>query len=209
MNMKKIGIALAVLSLTWSATAQNMLIKNGTVLTVTKGVLENTDVLVKDGKISQVGKNIAAPTGYTTLDASGKFVMPGIIDAHSHEGIDAINEWSTPVTAEVFVGDALNPFQISLYRALAGGVTTIHTMHGSANAIGGQCETIKLRYGVKEPKELIMNGAPRTIKFALGENPTRVHGGGNAILPRTRMGVEFVMRESFSKAKEYAAAWDT
>ncbi|HEY3404220.1 MAG TPA: amidohydrolase family protein [Ohtaekwangia sp.] len=207
--MKKLSIALLLISVMYPAVAQNILIKNGTVLTVTKGVLVNTDVLVKDGKISQLGKNITAPTGYRILDASGKFVMPGIIDAHSHEGIDAINEWSTPVTAEVFVGDALNPFQISLYRALAGGVTTIHTMHGSANAIGGQCETIKLRYGVKDPKELIMNGAPRTIKFALGENPTRVHGGGNAIVPRTRMGVEFVMRESFSKAKEYSAAWDT
>ena len=206
--MKK--IALIVIAVTWSCYAhgQNMLIKNGTVLTVTKGVLENTDVLIRDGKISQLGQNITAPAGYTMVDAKGKFVMPGIIDAHSHQGIDAINEWTNPVTAEVAVGDALNPFQISLYRALGGGVTTIHTMHGSANAIGGQCETIKLRYGVKNPEDLIMNGAPRTIKFALGENPTRVHGGGNSIVPRTRMGVEFVMREAFSKAKEYAAAWD-
>jgi imidazolonepropionase-like amidohydrolase len=171
--------------------------------------LEGTDVLVKNGKISQVGKNITAPTGYKIIDASGLFVMPGIIDAHSHQGIDAINEATSPVTAEVFVGDALNPFDVSLYRALAGGVTTIHTMHGSANAIGGQCETIKLRYGVKDPEALRMEGAPRTIKFALGENPTRVHGGGNNIVPRTRMGVEFVMRESFSKAKEYAVQWST
>jgi imidazolonepropionase-like amidohydrolase len=81
-------------------------------------------------------------------------------------------------------------------------------MHGSANAIGGQCETIKLRYGVKDPEALRMEGAPRTIKFALGENPTRVHGGGG-IVPRTRMGVEFVMRQAFSQAKEYMAAWDT
>jgi len=207
--MRKIALIGFITCLVFYSRAQNLLIKNGTVLTVTKGILENTDVLVKDGKISQVGKNITAPAGYRTIDATGKFVMPGIIDAHSHQGIDAINEWTNPVTAEVAVGDALNPFQISLYRALGGGVTTIHTMHGSANAIGGQCETIKLRYGVKNPEELIMNGAPRTIKFALGENPTRVHGGGNAIVPRTRMGVEFVMREAFSKAREYAAAWDT
>ncbi|HEX6889075.1 MAG TPA: amidohydrolase family protein, partial [Chryseolinea sp.] len=131
-----------------------------------------------------------------------------IIDAHSHAGLDAINEATNPVTAEVFTGDAINPFQVGLYRALGGGVTTIHAMHGSANAIGGQCETLKLRYGVKDPDGLRMDGAPRTVKFALGENPTRVHGGANNILPRTRMGVEFVIREAFSKAKEYMETWD-
>jgi imidazolonepropionase-like amidohydrolase len=209
--MKKLSIiiiCLFALQTTLSAQERgSILIKNGTVLTITKGNLEQADVLVRDGKIAQVGKNITAPAGVRTVDASGLFVMPGIIDAHSHAGIDAVNEATSPVTAEVFVGDALNPFQLSLYRALAGGVTTIHSMHGSANAIGGQCETIKLRYGVKDPEHLRMDGAPRTIKFALGENPTRVHGGGG-IVPRTRMGVEFVIRQAFSQAKEYMTAWD-
>jgi imidazolonepropionase-like amidohydrolase len=209
--MKKI-FQILIFSLTLnSVLAQqesgNLLIKNGNVLTITKGNLEATDVLVKEGKIAQIGKNISVPAGYRVIDASGMFVMPGIIDAHSHAGIDAINEATSPVTAEVNVGDALNPFHISLYRALAGGVTTIHAMHGSANAIGGQCETIKLRYGVKDPQALVMEGAPRTIKFALGENPTRVHGGGG-IVPRTRMGVEFVIRQAFSQAQEYAVSWD-
>lgn len=185
----------------------NILIKNGTVLTITKGTLEGTDILVRDGKITQLGKNISTPAGFAVIDATGLYVMPGIIDAHSHAGIDAVNEATSPVTAEVFTGDALNPFHITLYRALAGGVTTIHSMHGSANAIGGQCETIKLRYGVKDPELLRMAGAPRTIKFALGENPTRVHGSGG-IVPRTRMGVEFVIRQAFSQAKEYMTAWD-
>lgn len=185
----------------------NLLIRNGTVLTITRGTLEGTDILVRDGKIAQVGRNLAAPAGFTVIDASGLFVMPGIIDAHSHVGIDAVNESTSPVTAEVNTGDALNPFQINLYRALAGGVTTIHSMHGSANAIGGQCETIKLRYGVKDPELLRFEGAPRTIKFALGENPTRVHGSGG-IVPRTRMGVEFVIRQAFSQAKEYMEAWN-
>lgn len=185
----------------------NLLIKGGTVLTITKGTLEATDILVTNGKIAKIGKNLSAPNGYQIIDASGKFVMPGIIDAHSHAGIDAINEATSPVTAEVFTGDVLNPFQVTLYRALAGGVTTIHSMHGSANAIGGQCETIKLRYGTKDPEVLRFEGAPRTIKFALGENPTRVHGSGG-IVPRSRMGVEFVIREAFSKAKEYMAAWE-
>ncbi|HYG02938.1 MAG TPA: amidohydrolase [Chryseosolibacter sp.] len=202
-------LTLAIVSIV-SAHAQergNVLIKNGNVLTITKGTLPETDVLIRDGKIAQVGKNITVATDVRVIDASGLFVMPGIIDAHSHSGIDAINEATNPVTAEVFVGDALNPFQIELYRALAGGVTTIHTMHGSANAIGGQCETIKLRYGVKDPELLRMKDAPRTIKFALGENPTRVHGSGG-IVPKTRMGVEFVIRQAFSKAQEYMMEWD-
>lgn len=210
--MKRIFIGLSLMMLTsvtlLAQNAGNLLIKGGTVITVTKGTLESTDILVTNGKIAQVAKDIAAPSGYTVVDAKGKFVMPGIIDAHSHVGIDAVNEGTNPVTAEVAVGDAINPFQINLYRALAGGVTTIHSMHGSANAIGGECETIKLRYGTKDPEVLRMQGAPRTIKFALGENPTRVHGGGG-IVPRTRMGVEFVIRQAFSQAKEYMAAWET
>lgn len=208
--MTKLSILLLGLITIVPAFAQergNVLIKNGNVLTITKGSLTETDVLIRDGKITQIGKNIAAPAGVRVVDATGLFVMPGIIDAHSHSGIDAVNEATNPVTAEVFVGDALNPFQIELYRALAGGVTTIHTMHGSANAIGGQCETIKLRYGVKDPELLRMKDAPRTIKFALGENPTRVHGSGG-IVPKSRMGVEFVIRQAFSKAQEYMKEWD-
>lgn len=209
--MKKILLIICIAVLAQQLCAQvergNMLIKGGTVLTVTKGTIEGADVLVTNGKIAQVGKSLTAPAGYKVIDAQGMFVMPGIIDAHSHAGLDAINEGTSPVTAEVNTGDALNPFQVNLYRALGGGVTTIHAMHGSANAIGGQCETIKLRFGVKDPELLRMEGAPRTIKFALGENPTRVHGGGG-IVPRTRMGVEFVIRQAFSQAKEYMAAWD-
>ena len=210
--MRKLFYTILLTIATLNAIGQvergSVLIKGGTVLTVTKGTLEGTDLLIKDGRITQIGKNIPAPQGVKVIDATGMYVMPGIIDAHSHAGLDAINEATSPVTAEVFTGDAINPFQIGLYQALGGGVTTIHAMHGSANAIGGQCETIKLRYGVKDPEGLRMEGAPRTVKFALGENPTRVHGGANNILPRTRMGVEFVIREAFSKAKEYMDAWD-
>lgn len=206
-----VGLAILIVVATPSLYAQDrgtVLVKGGTVITVTKGTLDNTDVLIRDGKIAQIAKGIAAPANVKVVDATGLYVMPGIIDAHSHAALDAINEATSPVTSEVYTGDVLNPFEISIYRALAGGVTTIHAMHGSANAIGGECETIKLRYGVKQANALRMEGAPRTIKFALGENPTRVHGGGSSILPRTRMGVEFVIRESFAKAKEYSAAWD-
>ncbi len=197
------------MALVISATAQQkgtVLVKGGTVLTVTNGTLENTDVLIRDGKFAQIGKNLVAPAGAKVVDAKGMFVMPGIIDAHSHLALNAVNEATAPVTSEVWVGDALDPLDVGIYRALAGGVTTAHAMHGSANAIGGECETIKFRYGTVNPDDLRMQGAPRTIKFALGENPTRVHGTGNGIVPRTRMGVEHVMRSSFSAAQEYMAA---
>lgn len=185
----------------------SILIKNGTVLTVTNGTLEQTDVLIKDGKISQIGKGLKVTSGTKELDATGLYVMPGIIDAHSHIGLDAINEATNQVTAEVWQGDAINPLQMSIYRALAGGCTTSHAMHGSANSIGGQCQTIKHRYGTFEPEAMIMKGAARTIKFALGENPTN-HGTRDGLLPQTRMGVEFVIRQAFSEAIEYGKTWD-
>lgn len=184
----------------------SLLIKNGTVLTITNGTLENTDVLIEDGKIARIAKNIRAPRGVETVDATDKFVMPGIIDAHSHIALDAVNEATNPVTADVWVGDAIDPLDISIYRALAGGVTATHAMHGSANAIGGECETLKMRYGTYNPDELKMEGAPRTIKFALGENPMRVHGEGRGITPSSRMGVEQVFRKAFSDAKAYMEA---
>lgn len=206
-----VSSAFVVLLFALSATAQiergNVLIKNGTVLTVTKGTLEQTDVLVRDGKIVQIGKSIAAPAGVNVIDASGLFVMPGIIDAHSHIGLDAINEGTNAITPEVHVADAINPMQMSIYRALAGGCTTSHAMHGSANSIGGQCQTIKHRFGTFDPETMKMEGAPRTIKFALGENPTG-HGRRDGTQPQTRMGVEFVIREAFSQAKEYKEAWE-
>lgn len=183
-------------------------IKNGTVITITDGVLENTDVLIEDGIITRIGKNLRTPKGAKEVDATGQYVMPGIIDAHSHIALDAVNEATNVVTAEVWTGDVLDPLDVSIYRALAGGVTASHAMHGSANAIGGQCETIKHRYGTYNPDDLKMVGAPRTIKFALGENPMRVHGEGNRIIPRTRMGVEQVFRRAFSEGKAYMEAWD-
>lgn len=198
---------LLVLGLKAQVTKGSLLIKNGTVLTVTKGTLEGSDVLIENGKITKIGKGLTAPAGAKTIDATGKYVMPGIIDAHSHIALDAINEGTNPVTAEVAVGDVIDPMDISIYRALAGGTTSSHAMHGSANAIGGQCQTIKHRYGTLNPNDYPMEGAPRTIKFALGENPTRVHGIGRGIMPRTRMGVEFVIRKSFTEARNYDAAW--
>ncbi len=195
------------------AGAQDLLIQNGTVLTVTNGTHERTDILVRDGRIAEVGSGLSA-SGVETIDATGLFVMPGIIDAHSHIAVSSINEATAPATPEVNVGDVLEPYDIRLYRALAGGVTVSQLMHGSANVIGGQCETVKHRYGVRDPDSLRMQDAPRTIKFALGENPTRVHGNRGVrtddvnLVPRTRMGVEFVLREAFSRAQRYMDEWD-
>lgn len=209
--MKKYTTIVLLLLFSLAAQAQQkgtVLIKNGTVLTITNGTLEAADVLIKDGIISKIGKGLNAAKGTRTIDATGMYVMPGIIDAHSHIALDAVNEATSPVTAEVWTGDAINPMDVSIYRALAGGVTISHALHGSANAIGGESETIKHRYGTVDPDVLRMKEAPRTIKFALGENPTRVHGGGSGIVPRTRMGVEAVFRSSFSEAREYMKAWE-
>lgn len=207
--MKKLLLLLFIMA---GATAHaqekgSVLIKNGTVLTITKGTLEGTDVLITNGKIAQIGKNITAPAGTRVIDATGMHVMPGIIDAHSHAGLSAINESTNAITPEVFTGDVINPFDVGLYRALAGGVTVSHALHGSANSIGGESETLKHRWGVTDPEHMKMEGAPRTIKFALGENPTN-HGRRNNEQPSSRMGVEFVIRKAFNVGKEYMEEWD-
>ena len=207
--MMRNNLILVLLFLAASLSAQEkgtLHIKNATVITITNGTMENTDLIVKDGKISKIGSKLNSPRNSVIIDATGKYVMPGIVDAHSHIAISAVNEATAPVTAEVWVGDAINPLDVSIYRALAGGVTISHAMHGSANAIGGQCETLKHRYGTMDPEEMRMQGAPRTIKFALGENPMRVHGEGNGISPSTRMGVEQVFRKAFTDARAYRIA---
>lgn len=195
------------------ATAQvqkgSVLIKNATVLTITNGTLENSDVLVQDGIIKKIGTGINAPKDVQTIDASGKYLMPGIIDAHSHVALDVVNEATAPIVSEVRMRDMVNPYSIGLYRALAGGVTISHAMHGSANVVGGQNVTLKHRWGATDPADIIMQDAPRTIKFALGENPTRVHGRGDGIQPRTRMGVETIIRNGFNEAIQYKKAWET
>ncbi len=203
--MRSIILFTLTFGLTVSGISQpkgSVLIKNATVITITGETLENTDVLVQSGLFTRIGKNIAAPRGVDVLDATGKFMLPGIIDAHSHLALASVNEASSPVTAEVRMADVVNAYDIGVYRALAGGTTISHAMHGSANVIGGQGATLKHHYG-ETAENLLMRNAPRTIKFALGENPTRVHGQGNSVVPRTRMGVEQVIREHFDAAKDY------
>lgn len=180
----------------------SVLIENGTVITITGENLENTDLLVEDGIITEIGKDLNAPRGVDRIDASGKYVMPGIIDAHSHlNGVD-INEATAPATPQVTMKESIDPNDVGIYAAIAGGVTSINLMHGSANVIGGRNATLKLRYG-QDQHGLIFEDAPQTVKFALGENPMRVHGEGSGIHPSTRMGVESVIREYFDAAIDY------
>ena len=194
--------------------APPILIQNATILTVTKGTLTGS-ILIRDGKIAEVAEKIDAPQGAEIVDAAGQFVMPGIIDCHSHIAADSINEGSVSDSSMVGIEDVLNPHDIAIYRALGGGVTTANILHGSANAIGGKCTVVKLRWG-KDAHEMIFEGAMPGIKFALGENPKRAgNPSGQRIgaanvnyrYPATRMGVEDVIRESFAEAKAYQQEW--
>jgi len=185
--------------------AENLLIKNATVWTNEKeGRLENTDVLVKNGKIVQIGKNLSDASA-KTIDGTGKFLTSGIIDEHSHIAAASINEGAQSVTSDVRIGDNLNPEDVSIYRELSGGVTTAHILHGSANTIGGQTQLIKLRWGANDADLKFSNWDP-FIKFALGENVKRTSSGNNNRFPDTRMGVEEVLMDAFQRAKDYDAA---
>jgi imidazolonepropionase-like amidohydrolase len=189
---------------------QDVLIKNATVLTATKGTLLNTDILLQNGKITKIGKNLTAPANVTVIDATGRFVSPGIIDCHSHTMMDAVNEGSFIITSMTRVRDILNPTDIDLYRALAGGVTAINVLHGSANSIGGQNAVVKIKWG-HPIEDFLIPDAPPGIKFALGENPKQTHftqPGVPPRYPRTRMGVMESIRDAFTRARNYKNEWD-
>lgn len=185
--------------------AEKWLIKNTTVWTNEKdGIQENTDVLISAGKIIAVGKNLNDPTA-KVIDGKGKHLTPGIIDEHSHIAISrGVNEGTQAVTSEVRIGDVLDPDDVNIYRQLAGGVTTSHLLHGSANPVGGQTALIKLRYG-KNAEDLKFEGADGFIKFALGENVKQTNWGDDQRerFPQTRMGVEQVYIDAFTRAREY------
>ncbi len=206
---RKTILAFGVVSfpaLAGGATPGVILIKDATVLTVSHGDIPKGSILIRDGKIAEVGPSIAAPADATVIDATGQFVMPGIIDPHSHVAQNGgINEGTVAVSSMTAVEDTIDPNDIDIYRELAGGVTTTATLHGSANPIGGQGAVIKLRWG-KDAKGLLFQGARPGLKFALGENPKRV-GRNSDRYPGTRMGVEDVIREAFLQARDYMAKW--
>lgn len=186
-------------------TGGNILLRGAHVLSIGPlGDLSNADVLVRQGKIAQVGPNLQADANSVIVDAQGWFLMPGIIDSHSHMAISGgVNEYSRSITPEVRIRDVIDSKDVALYRALAGGVTTARLLHGSANTIGGQDAVIKLRYGKPAP-ELLITDAPLGVKFALGENVTR----NRSRFPNTRLGVEAVLVRAFSEADAYRRIWD-
>ncbi|MDQ3140671.1 MAG: amidohydrolase family protein [Bacteroidota bacterium] len=184
-------------------TKLNYLIKNVTVWTCEKeGKLKGIDVLIKNGKIDRIGKNISVK-GIEIIDGTHKHLTPGIIDEHSHIAIwKGVNECSQASTAEVRIGDVITSDDINIYRQLAGGVTTAQLLHGSCNPIGGQSALIKLRWGLS-PEEMKFEGADPFIKFALGENVKRSNGNQKGRYPNTRMGVEQIYIDAFTRAKDY------
>jgi len=179
-------------------------ITGATILTASHGTIENGDIVIRDGKIAEVGTGLSAPRGATVVDASGNFVIPGIIDAHSHLAAAAINEGSVNSSAMVTIEDVIEPNDLGIYRALAGGVTSMNILHGSANPIGGGNAVVKLLWGSDRDEMLI--GAHPGIKFALGENTKRDRNPDR--YPATRMGVQDVVRQAFLDATEYKKEWD-
>jgi imidazolonepropionase-like amidohydrolase len=216
--LKAIVLLTLVCGAPWVLPAANppdapavLLIQNATILTVSHGTIEHGSILIRDGKIVEVGPGVKAPNGAQIIDVNGQFVMPGIIDCHSHIAVDgSVNEGSISVSSIANIAEVLNPEDIDIYRDLAGGVTTANVLHGSANAIGGQTTVIKLRWGQPAAK-LPFEGAVPGIKFALGENPKRSNfsiPGQPKRYPATRMGVEETIRSAFAEARDYKKDWD-
>jgi len=189
-------------------------IRNATLVTVTKGTIANGTIVLRDGKIAALGADVPIPAGADIVDGTGTFVSPGIIDCHSHIAADEVNEGGTTVSSMTGIEDVFNPTDVDIYRDLAGGVTTANVLHGSANPIGGKNYVIKLRWGKTREEDFAFEGAMPGIKFALGENPKRPGGGaggrfgnGPARYPATRMGVEYVIRDAFTRARAYQKEW--
>jgi imidazolonepropionase-like amidohydrolase len=185
-------------------------ITHATILTVTKGTIPDGTVIVRGGRIAEVGRDVSIPSGAEVIDANGRFVSPGIIDCHSHIAADSINEGGTTVSSMTGIEDVFNPTDIDIYRDLAGGLTTANVLHGSANPIGGKNDVIKLRWGKPHAEDFKFEGAMPGIKFALGENPKDMRQFGQQgprRYPRSRLGVEYVIRDAFTRAKAYQAAW--
>ena len=187
---------------------ENIIIRNATVWTLeSNGKIEKGDVLIENGKISAVGKNLQVDENkYRVIDGEGMHLTPGIVDEHSHIALTGVNEGSQSVTSEVRMKDVVNSEDVNIYRQLAGGVTTAQLLHGSANPIGGQSAIIKLRWGLT-PNEMLVEGADEYIKFALGENVKRSRAPSSSRFPDSRMGVEQVFVDAFNRAKIYSDEW--
>lgn len=211
--MKRIIAVLIFIGLAFSpclSGEKDLLVKNGTILTVTKGTLPKGDILIIGGIIKQIGENIPAPEGVKIIDAAGKYVIPGIIDSHTHIALTGTNESGDAITPEVNMRDVLHAEDTSIFTALSGGVTMVHTMHGSGNPIGGQNIVLKMKWG-RTSEEMIVSEAYRTLKFALGENPKQSNMPSLTSArryPISRMGVNAIIRGELLKAKDYMMQWE-
>ncbi len=182
-----------------------VVVRNATVWTQgPQGTLTEADLLVEDGRIVSVGTDLDAPSGAVEIDAQGKHVTPGLIDPHIHSGTNGTNETGFAIVPEVQMGDVVTHNNIWMYRQLAGGLTTAHIKHGSANPIGGENVLVKMRWGALPEEIKFGNTTTRTVKFALGENPKRV---GQNRYPNTRMGTMEIIRDHFRAARDYEAEW--
>ncbi|MFW5927111.1 MAG: amidohydrolase family protein [Wenzhouxiangella sp.] len=184
----------------------HVLIRNATLWTAGEdGIIEDADLLMRQGRIRRIGSDLRAPRGAIEIDAAGRHVTPGLIDAHSHAAITGgVNEASLISTSMVRIRDVIDADSINIYRQLAGGLTTMHLMHGSANAIGGQNIVVKLRWGA-DPEEMVLTDAPEVIKFALGENPKQSNWQPDTPrYPQSRQGVNQIIDEKFQEARAYA-----
>jgi imidazolonepropionase-like amidohydrolase len=197
---------LSLLALTLSA--QDVALRGGTILTITRGVIENGTVVIQKGRITALGQNVAVPAGLKVIDVAGRFVLPGLIDTHTHIAMDGgdVNEATDPSTPHLWMKDVLVPDDPSILTTLSGGVTTVKAMHGSANVIGAINAIIKLKYA-RPLDELLVQGVRPQLKMALGENPKRLYGGQGKS-PSTRLGTAYIARKAFTDAREYKAKWD-
>jgi len=196
-------VSIFMICLSGMLSGADLLLKNARIYTFDRGVLEGTDLLIRDGKIAEIGKNIITKPGTQTISLEGKSIIPGIIDSHTHIGLTGgSNETSENITPEVKMEYSLTPDDPEIYYCLTAGITMVHTMHGSANPIGGENIVIKLKWG-KQVEEMIERRALRTLKMALGENVRRDAGS----FPATRMGVSTIIENSFKEAILYRDQW--
>lgn len=212
--IKTIAVCFLVGGTTLLAQSGEIVIRNATVLTITNGTIQNGSVLIRGGKIAAVGRDaeVPAPASARVIDASGRYVMPGIIDTHSHAGVDgSVNEGSQPNAGMVRIKDVLTNTDIASYRQLAGGTTAANILHGSANTIGGQNAVVKWKWG-RPVSQWVVADAPEGIKFALGENPKSSNWPPDSAsaqqYPNTRMGVAEVLNHAFASARDYEREWN-
>ncbi|NPV84254.1 MAG: amidohydrolase, partial [Candidatus Aminicenantes bacterium] len=216
-NLTRLPIFILVLilmlagSANWLLAAGNLLIKNATILPVTGPPITGGDVLVINGIIKQIGRNLSAPPGTRIIEAQGKYLIPGIIDTHTHLALSGTNEGTEAITPEVNMAEVINPDDPAIFTALSGGVTMVHTMHGSANVIGGVNVVLKMKWGQPSEKLVVREAYP-TLKFALGENVKQSNRtllpGRPQRYPATRMGANALIRRELLRARDYMAEWD-